>query len=128
MKKNYPGMQLYARRIVHTRPQTLVGALSQLWAAATHHLSPARLRAIARAIPCVLVITGDEDVLVAPTGSERLMDGFLGEVADSDEGRHVELVKWEKTGHALHIQWSERFNALLERVFKEGEEVSTVTD
>jgi pimeloyl-ACP methyl ester carboxylesterase len=122
--------QLYARRLSHTRRQTLPGAVSQMWAGLTHYVSPERLGSIARGVPRVMIITGDEDWMVDPRGSERIWDGLvsgLGVNPASDEARKcrteggriqgVEMVRWEKTGHPIHIQWPNRFNAQLEMLF-----------
>jgi pimeloyl-ACP methyl ester carboxylesterase len=36
--------------------------------------------------------------------------------------QEAQYVQWEKTGHALHGQWPERFNQLLEDAFREGQQ------
>jgi len=81
-------------------------------AATTHRVSAARLRSIASSIPKVLIVTGDEDNLINPANSRDLKASMP----------EAELVSWEKTGHALHVQWPKRFNELLERTFREGRE------
>lgn len=102
--------QDYRRRIELTRPQTVMGTFSQMAAGLTHHVQPERLRRISRSIPKVLILTGDEDHLIRPANSVYIK-------AHMPE---AEFVQWEKTGHGIHIQQKERFNALLERVFEEG--------
>ncbi|KAL7414141.1 alpha/beta-hydrolase [Mrakia frigida] len=102
----------YSRRYALTRPQTLVGNLSQSIAALTHHVSPARLQLIDDNVPKITILTGDDDNLVAPANSQ-----FLAEVM-----RNAENVLWDRTGHAIHSQHPQRFNDLIERVWKEGRE------
>ncbi|TFY80065.1 hypothetical protein EWM64_g3942 [Hericium alpestre] len=104
----------YRRRILSTRPQKLIGTFSQMYAALGHYVSPERLARISSSIPKVLILTGDEDNLVRTSNSHYLK-------ANMPE---AELVVWEQTGHALHIQRQEMFNKLLERVFAEGREKS----
>ena len=87
-----------------------MGTISQMAAALTHHVSPERLHHISRSIPKVLILTGDEDNLVRPTNSIHLKTNMP----------EAELVQWKHTGHAIHAQHLKRFNALLERVFEEG--------
>ncbi|KAI0340512.1 alpha/beta-hydrolase [Trametopsis cervina] len=103
-------LEVYRRRIATTRPQKFIGHVSQMAAALTHHVTPERLREISRSIPKVLILTGDEDNLVRPTGSYRLKESMP----------EAELIEWEKSGHGLSMQHNKRFNELLERVFKEG--------
>ncbi|KAJ7470341.1 alpha/beta-hydrolase [Mycena latifolia] len=102
--------EIYRHRITITAPQHLVGALSQMSAGLTHHVTQQRLRAISEVIPKVLILTGDEDNLVAPSNS-RYMKNCMPD---------AELEEWKGTGHALHVQQPKQFNQLLERVFKEG--------
>lgn len=93
-----------------TRPQKPLGALSQMAAAMTHNVSPERLRQISGSIPKVLIVTGDEDHLVDPANS-RYMKEHMPE---------AELVEWAGAGHGVQVQCRKQFNALLERVVKEG--------
>jgi pimeloyl-ACP methyl ester carboxylesterase len=81
-------------------------------AAMTHHVSPAQLRELSASIPKVLIMTGDEDNLVAPHKS-RFIKAHMPE---------AELIVMSVTGHAIQIQRAERFNALLESAFEEGRE------
>ncbi|QRV90116.1 alpha/beta hydrolase family protein [Ceratobasidium sp. AG-Ba] len=103
--------RLYMVRILATTPQTLVGTLSQMAAGLTHYVSAERLRQIAKDVPKIILVTGDEDNLVPPTRSEWIKECM---------GPQVELEKWDHTGHALQIQRPERFNALVERIMKES--------
>ncbi|ETW77912.1 Esterase/lipase/thioesterase [Heterobasidion irregulare TC 32-1] len=103
---------LYRHRLLMTRPQHPLGGLSQMYAGLLHHVDGSRLRKISSSIPKVLIVTGDKDHLVKPMNSRYLKQ-------DMPE---AELVVWEDTGHALHLQWVDRFNELLERVFREGKQ------
>ena len=76
----------------------------------THHVTPERLHTISRNVPKVLIVTGDNDHLVDPRNSAYL----------SSQMPEAQYEKWEGTGHGIHGQWPERFNRLLEGVFKEG--------
>jgi pimeloyl-ACP methyl ester carboxylesterase len=58
-----------------------------------------------------MILTGDEDHLVRPTNSAYLKKHMA----------EAEYVVWKNTGHAVNMQHVERFNALLERVFEEGD-------
>ena len=100
----------YRIRIAITRPQTFLGSISQMAAALTHHVKPNRLREISKAIPKVLILTGDEDHMVHVENSFFLKKHM-------PEG---EFVQWEHAGHGLPMQYKKQFNALLERVFAEG--------
>ncbi|KZO99439.1 alpha/beta-hydrolase [Calocera viscosa TUFC12733] len=108
--------QLKAHEIIErsrvTRKQTLQGSLSQMAAGLTHYVSPARLHKISRSIPKIIILTGDEDHLVAPRNSQYL----------KEQMPEAELIVWEKTGHALHQQWPGRYCELLERLMAEGRE------
>lgn len=104
-------IRLYMTRILATTPQTLMGTLSQMAAGLSHRVSPERLRQIAKDIPKIALVTGDEDNLVPPSCSEWIKKCM---------GPEVELEKWEHTGHACQIQRPERFNALVERVIEES--------
>lgn len=101
-----------------TRPQKLVGHVSQMLAGLTHHVSPARLREISAKIPKVLILTGDEDNLIRPSGSFHLKSHMP----------EAEFIQWEKTGHGIHMQHRKRFNELLERVFIEGRQRAQAFD
>ncbi|KAJ7236736.1 Alpha/Beta hydrolase protein [Mycena haematopus] len=103
-------IELYRQRILTTAPQHLIGALSQMWAALTHHVTPERLRGISEAIPKVLIVTGDQDNLVSPANSLYIKKCMPD----------AEFEQWENTGHGIHSQRPKKFNQMLERVFKEG--------
>ncbi|KAJ7684716.1 alpha/beta-hydrolase [Mycena polygramma] len=102
--------ELYRQRILATTPQHLIGSLSQMAAGLTHHVSSQRLRRISETIPKVLILTGDEDNLISPANSRYLKSCMPD----------AELEEWEDTGHAIHVQRPKKFNALLERIVKEG--------
>ena len=70
-----------------------------------------RLAQISQTIPKVMILTGDEDHLVRPSSSAYLKKHMA----------EAEYIVWKDTGHVVSMQHVERFNALLERVFKEGE-------
>ncbi|KAH9020114.1 Alpha/Beta hydrolase protein [Lactarius hengduanensis] len=92
----------------NTHPKTL-GAVSQMWAGLTHHMEAERLAQISKAIPKVLILTGDQDHIIRPSNSAYL----------SEHMPEAEFVVWTDTGHFVHMQYVKRFNALLERVFLE---------
>ncbi|TFK81695.1 alpha/beta-hydrolase [Polyporus arcularius HHB13444] len=102
----------YKKRIEVTRPQTFLGAISQMAAAMTHHVSPDRLRKISSAIPKVIIVTGDTDNLIDPSNSHFLKEHMP----------EAELVVKTGVAHGLTIQEKQWFNELLERTFKEGRE------
>ncbi|KAI9441694.1 alpha/beta-hydrolase [Lactarius indigo] len=93
-----------------TRVQKPLGLVSQMWAALTHHVEAERLAQISKSIPKVLILTGDQDHAVRPSNSAYL----------SKHMPEAEYVVWKEAGHAVQLQHTERFNALLERVFFEG--------
>lgn len=73
----------------------------------------------------MMVLTGDDDLLMNPANSDRLVQGLTsGDSKKADV--NVEFVKWEKTGHGIPSQWPERVNTLLEKVFEEGRAKSTI--
>ena len=107
------------RRVAITKPQLFLGHISQMAAALTHSVSPARLAQIARTIPKIALVTGDDDHLVRPVGSERIkaaMDAGL----KADDRTRVELLRWNETGHGIHAQREVGFNELVERCMREG--------
>ena len=92
-------------------------------AALTHHVSPSRLAFISARIPKIIIVTGDEDHLVAPEGSRRLWQGMVSTQDQDGKGRQdlrVELVQWESTGHGIHAQREREFNELIARCVREG--------
>lgn len=105
---------LHRSRFEITRPQPLIGALSQMAAAFTHHVSPDRLRKISASIPKVLILTGDTDDMVDPSESLFLKQNMP----------EAEYQYWEGGGHAICAQRDKRVNTLFERVFEEGRSAS----
>jgi len=104
--------KIWLHRFEITKPQTLIGSLSQMCAGLTHHVTPARLYAISSAIPKVMIVTGDSDNLVAPSNSAYIKSCM----------EEAEYAVFEETGHGIHLQRKKRYNELLERVFSEGRE------
>lgn len=102
--------QNYKKRVAITRAQQQMGAMSQMYAGLTHHVSPERLRRISSSIPKVLILTGDDDNLVRPDCSKYLKENMP----------EAEYVVWEGTGHAIQLQHPERFSKIVERVIDEG--------
>jgi len=98
-------MQLFLRRVAVTKPQGLMGHLSQMAAGLTHHVDEAKLERISGSMPHVTILTGDTDHLVRPTMSRKLKAGMA----------RAELVVWEGTGHAINWQHRRRFNRLVEQ-------------
>ena len=92
-------------------------------AAHTHHVSPSRLAFISARIPKIIIVTGDEDHLVAPEGSRKLWQGMVSDQDIDGKGGQdlrVELVQWEGTGHGIHVQRAREFNELITRCVREG--------
>jgi len=58
-----------------------------------------------------LILTGDEDHVVRSSNSAYLKKHMP----------EAEYIVWEYTGHIVNGQYVERFNALLERTFVEGQ-------
>ncbi|KAF8164811.1 Alpha/Beta hydrolase protein [Crassisporium funariophilum] len=134
--------EAFLHRVAITKPQRLPGNISQMAAALTHHLPPSRLARIAELIPKIIILTGDDDHLVRPSGSRRIYAAMcrgtvwqggaggryvpIGEAEEEGEGegegkgRKVELVEWEGTGHGIHVQKAVEFNRLVERCVREG--------
>ncbi|KAH8829340.1 alpha/beta-hydrolase [Flagelloscypha sp. PMI_526] len=104
-------------RFSRTRLQRLPGNLSQMCAALSHYVSPDRLSRIAESIPKIYILTGDNDNLVRPIGSDKIRDAM-------GHPEKVEFIKWTKTGHGIHIQHEKKFNELIERACEEGENFS----
>ena len=102
--------QAYLRRISYTRPQSLLGSLSQMWAALFHYVSPDRLAKINDSIPKIVILTGDNDHMVDPSNSFKLAAAMP----------NAEFIQWEETGHGVIAQWPKRVSDLLERAFEEG--------
>jgi len=94
----------YLWRLQTARKQFPLGAISQLWAALTHSVSPERLKTISEVIPSILIVTGDEDNLIWPVNSRYLHERLPGSQYEVFKG----------CGHGLPAQDPPRFNALLE--------------
>lgn len=80
-----------AERLTITRPQTLMGSLSQMYAALMHNVSTDRLATISKSIPKVYIMTGDEDNLVKPINSHWLRDHM----------KEAEFELWDETGTSI---------------------------
>jgi len=104
--------EAYLHQTETTRPQTFIGALSQLCATLTHHVSAARLSIISSTIPKVTIVTGDSDDLVSPRKSAYIKK-YMEE---------AEYLVFEETGHSIHMQRKKRYNQLLERIVAESRE------
>lgn len=105
-------IEAFLKRVAITAPQTFLGAISQMAAGLTHHVSASRLRTISASIPKVLIVTGDQDNLVEVRNSYRIQEHMP----------EAEFVQWENTGHGIHLQRKTWLNALLDKVFKEAKE------
>ncbi|TFK28647.1 alpha/beta-hydrolase [Coprinopsis marcescibilis] len=105
--------EAYLRRVAITKPQQFAGHVSQLAAALTHRVTPDRLASISKSIPKVVILTGDDDHLVAPRHSRELKAGMP----------EAELLEWQDTGHGINHQRLKRFNELLERTWEEGKNI-----
>jgi pimeloyl-ACP methyl ester carboxylesterase len=115
--------EVFLTRVTTAKPQRFLGHISQMAAALTHHVSPSRLAFISARIPKIIIVTGDEDHLVAPAGSRRLWRGMASKQNQDEKSRQemrVELVQWERTGHAIHVQREREFNELIGRCVREG--------
>ena len=112
-------------RVTFAKPQRFLGRISQMAAALTHHVSPSRLEFIGARIPKIIIVTGDEDCIVAPKESRRLWRGMTSNDRDTDgkggqQDLRVELAQWEDAGHGIHLQKERKFNELVMRCVKEG--------
>ncbi|KAI0831136.1 alpha/beta-hydrolase [Trametes gibbosa] len=104
--------EAYHRRVKFTRPQTFLGAISQMAAALGHYVAPDRLQMISSSIPKIAIICGDSDNLVN-TSNSQILKKHMPE---------AELIIREGAGHGITMQYRAWFNEVLERVFKEGRE------
>ncbi|KAF8815809.1 alpha/beta-hydrolase [Phlegmacium glaucopus] len=120
--------EAFLTRVTTAKPQRFLGHISQMAAALTHHVSPSRLAFISTQIPKIIIVTGDEDHLVAPEGSRRLCRGMVSEQDKDGKGGQVELVQWEGTGHGIHVQKEREFNELIARCVREGRKLNGITD
>lgn len=102
--------ELFEWRFQFVRRQHPTGSLGQIRAASTHHISNSELAAIDRAVPAVLIVTGDWDNLVKPGNSKHLE-------------RHMASAKLEVLagrGHAIQLQDPETLHRLLEENWEKG--------
>ncbi|KAJ7246380.1 alpha/beta-hydrolase [Mycena rebaudengoi] len=116
MKMLYPSVWLdkmasYLRRVAFSPKQKIIGHVSQLAAALTHHVTADQLRRISASIPKVVILCGDEDALVNLQHSKDLKACIP----------RAEFVQWNETGHGIHSQRPEEFRDLLIRVFHEAD-------
>jgi len=100
----------YFAREATVPAQTLMGAISQMTAGLTHYVSPSRLSYIASHVPKIVILSGDVDQLVSPDNSDYLAKHMPS----------AERLVWKGNRHSVNTQEPERFNALIERVIKEG--------
>ncbi|WFD23798.1 hypothetical protein MEQU1_002492 [Malassezia equina] len=77
------------------------GPMSQMVACLTHHVPEKALKAIQDNVPKVSVVTGDWDNLVAERHSH-----YMSRVMEKAQFR-----EWHGAGHAIHLQFPEKFNA-----------------
>ncbi|KAJ3060207.1 hypothetical protein HDU98_003804 [Podochytrium sp. JEL0797] len=101
--------EVFVRRGKTVPVQTPMGAIGQLFAAISHHVSPARLKAIADSQIPVMVVTGTWDNLVRPANSYYLVRHLKPRVFRVFEG----------AGHAVATEYYQEYNALLKE-FVEG--------
>ncbi|KAJ7045924.1 alpha beta-hydrolase [Mycena alexandri] len=102
--------ELYLRRVLFSPKQRIIGHVSQLVAALTHHVSPDRLRRISQTVPKVVILCGDQDFLVDLRHSRDLKASMP----------EAEFVQWESTGHGIHSQRPTEFHELLVRIFNDA--------
>jgi len=104
-------IEQYQRRAALTHVQNPIGAISQMWAALTHRVQPSRLAHISKTIPKVVILTGEQDLLVSSSNSAYLKKHMP----------EAEYIVWKDSGHVVNSQYVGRYNSLLERVFLEGQ-------
>jgi hypothetical protein len=87
---------------------------------------------ISARIPKIIIVTGEEDHLVAPKESRRLWRGMTSnqDIIDRKGGQDLKvgLVQWEGTGHGIHIQKEREFNKLITRCVREGRNLNSIAD
>ncbi|KAI8049054.1 Alpha/Beta hydrolase protein [Syncephalis plumigaleata] len=99
-------LKLYQTRLSSSKPQTPQGYERQLWAVEHHELGENGLNRIAQANFPLLVCTGDQDPIIASSNSMYLAKRL-----------RAPLELFKVCGHAICIQESDRFNALLLKHF-----------
>jgi pimeloyl-ACP methyl ester carboxylesterase len=82
-----------------------------MWAALTHRVQPSRLAQVSKTIPKVVILTGEQDLLVSSSNSAYLKEHMP----------EAEYIVWKDSGHVVNSQYVGRYNSLLERVFLEGQ-------
>ncbi|KAJ7440150.1 alpha beta-hydrolase [Mycena latifolia] len=103
--------EIYLRRTIFSPKQRIIGHVSQLAAALTHHVAPDRLHRISETIPKVVILCGSQDFLVDLQHSRDLKTHIP----------RAEFVQWAETGHGVHSQRPAEFCDLLMRVFREAD-------
>ncbi|KAL4402099.1 hypothetical protein ACI68E_001751 [Malassezia pachydermatis] len=93
--------EVFLWRANFIRRPTGHGPLYQIGACLTHRVSDADLRTIADKVPKVAIHTGDWDQLVRTSHSEHLHNIMP----------KAEYRVWPETGHAIHYQHPDAFNA-----------------
>ncbi|KAI8814017.1 Alpha/Beta hydrolase protein [Cladochytrium replicatum] len=101
---------LFMYRAKLTRPQTVYGSLSQLYAAMTHSVSKDRLHALRDSGVPILVVTGTWDKMVDPKNSEYLSQQLGARL-------HV----FHGAGHAMSAEQSLEYNQMLKTHFDKAE-------
>ncbi|EOR00935.1 hypothetical protein E3P92_00369 [Wallemia ichthyophaga] len=100
-------------RAKYSREQDPFGAISQMYAALGHSVSPARMKLIDHNIPKITIVSGDEDYLVDISCSVDLKKHLPS----------ATYTVFENTGHGLIGQRPFRFNKLIEDTVAEGSEI-----
>ncbi|KAI8609101.1 Alpha/Beta hydrolase protein [Chytriomyces sp. MP71] len=98
-------------RTEETRDQTPAGAIGQLLAVLSHHVSPERLKIIVNSKIPVFIATGTWENLVDPANSAYLASQLKPRIYKVFEGG----------GHAITTQFSKEYNALLKGFIDEAE-------
>jgi hypothetical protein len=71
-------------RVSITKPQLILGYISQMIAGLTHNVSPSDSHLSLPISQRSLIVTGDEDNLIHPSGSERIKAAM--DLAINDQG------------------------------------------
>ncbi|TIA87947.1 hypothetical protein E3P99_02880 [Wallemia hederae] len=97
-------------RAKYSRKQDPFGAISQMYAALGHSVSPARMEKIDHNIPKISIVSGDEDYLVDISCSVDLKKYLPS----------ADYTVFKNTGHGLISQRPFKFNRLVEETVAEG--------
>ena len=110
-----------------SKKQDPFGAISQMFAALAHKVSPQRMSKISESIPKITITCGDEDYLVDTSCSVDLKNhlpkyvslffiytNFFINLYSS------EFVIFKNTGHGLISQRPFKFNRLIEKTVNDG--------